>query len=95
MIKSITDNRSGMRLFYTIRSDKKATANKENDNEKLLALVEYVLLVFLITFIPALIRLGRPPANIEEIWVELLVAVLAAIFGYIRIKGIDLGGGST
>ena len=77
-------------MFYTVRSNKEATKNTKNSNEKLLALVEYVILIFLVTFIPALIRLGRPPVSIEEVWVELLVALLAAIFGYMRMRGIDI-----
>ena len=81
-----------MGRFYTLRN--KASLSKEDgDNEKLFALIEYVVLIFLVTFIPALIRLGRPPVSLAEVWVELLVAILACVFGYARMRGIDLGGG--
>ena len=79
-------------MFYTIRSDKTAAKNTDNDNEKLIAIIEIVILVFLTTFIPSLIKLGRPPANLGEIYVELLVALLASLWAYMRIRGINLGG---
>lgn len=77
--------------FYTLRNEKRTSEVERNaNNEKLLAIIEIVILVFLTSFIPALIKLGRPPASIEEVWVELLVAILASIFAYMRIRGIEL-----
>jgi hypothetical protein len=46
--------------------------------------------LFYTTFIPSLIKLGRPPANLTEIWVELLVALLASLYAYARIRNIDI-----
>lgn len=78
-------------MFYTLRNDKRASESENNAvNEKLLAIIEIVILVFLTSFIPALIKLGRPPTSIEEVWAELLVAILASIFAYMRIRGIEL-----
>jgi len=80
-----------MLRFLTLRNRNSAIESGNNaDNEKLLAIIEIVILVFLTSFIPALIKLGRPPTSIEEIWVELLVAILASIFAYMRIRGIEL-----
>lgn len=79
-------------MFYTIRAKDSAKEDINHKQEKMLATLEIVILVFLTTFIPALIKLGRPPANLAEIWVELLVALLACIYAYARIRNIDLGG---
>ena len=54
-----------------------------------MAILEIVAIVFLTTFIPSLIKLGRPPANLAEIWVELLVALLASLYAYARIRNIN------
>ena len=83
---------SGMGLFYTIRNKASAKDVNGQKREKMIAILEIVVLVFLTTFIPALIKLGRPPANLAEIWVELLVALLACLYAYARIRNIDLGG---
>jgi len=73
-------------MFYTLR----AQANPENGNgEKILAIIEVVVMVFITTFIPALIRLGRPPQSLEEVWIELLVALLASAYAYMRIRKIE------
>ena len=79
-------------MFYTLRNatGKKSSTNKTN-NEKMIAILEIIAIVFLTTFIPSLIKLGRPPANLTEIWVELLVALLASLYAYARIRNIDLG----
>jgi len=78
-------------MFYTLRNEKRTSESENNEvNEKLLAIIEIVILVFLTSFIPALIKLGRPPTSIDEVWVELLVAILASIFAYMRIRGIEL-----
>jgi len=76
-------------MFYTLRNENRASES-DVEREKLLAIIEIVIIVFLTSFIPALIKLGRPPTSIEEIWVELLVAILASIFAYMRIRGIEL-----
>lgn len=80
-------------MFYTIRNSDSAKDENGQKREKRIAILEIVVLVFLTTFIPALIKLGRPPANIAEVWVELLVALLACIYAYARIRNINLGGG--
>ncbi len=78
-------------MFYTLRnSTSKTNSAKKTDNEKLMAILEIVAIVFLTTFIPSLIKLGRPPANLTEIWVELLVALLASLYAYARIRNIDI-----
>ena len=77
--------------FYTLRNEKRTGESENNtNNEKLLAIIEIVLIVFLTSFIPALIKLGRPPVSLDEVWVELLIALLASIYAYMRIRGIDL-----
>jgi len=63
---------------------------EDKERDKLVATVEIVLLVFLASFIPALIKLGRPPTSIAEVWVEILVAVLASLYAYARIRQIDM-----
>lgn len=73
-----------MVIFYTVRGDNSSA------KEKLIATLEIITLVFLTTFIPSLIKLGRPPTSIAEIWVELLVALLASVYAYSRIRGINL-----
>lgn len=75
-------------MFFTLRA--KANTPGNTDSEKLLAIIEVVIMVFITTFIPALIRLGRPPQNLEEIWCELLVALLASAYAYMRMRGIDV-----
>lgn len=79
-------------MFYTVKGKNTASAKTENrtDNEKLRAIIEVVLLFFLTAFIPGLIKLGRPPTSLEEIWVELLVAIMASLYAYARVRGIDL-----
>ncbi len=80
-----------MLRFFTIRNKNSAIeSNKNTENEKLLAIIEIVIIVFLTSFIPALIKLGRPPVSLDEVWVELLIALLASIYAYMRIRGIDL-----
>ena len=79
-------------MFYTIKIKKSAKDENGQKREKMIAILEIVILVFLTTFIPALIKLGRPPTSIQEIWVELLVALLACLYAYARIRNIDLGG---
>ena len=76
-------------MFYTLRNEN-GVSESNVENEKLMAIIEIVILVFLTSFIPALIKLGRPPSSIEEVWAELLVAILASIFAYMRIRGIEL-----
>ena len=73
-------------MFWTLR----AQANPDNNSEKILAILEVVIMVFITTFIPALIRLGRPPQSLDEVWVELLVALLASAYAYMRMRGIDV-----
>ncbi|GAH68551.1 unnamed protein product, partial [marine sediment metagenome] len=49
-------------MFYTLR----AGSNSPNDGknrEKILAILEVIILVFITTFIPSLIKLGRPPTS--------------------------------
>ena len=78
-------------MFFTLKNEKRATeSERKANNEKLMAIIEIVIIVFLTSFIPALIKLGRPPTNITEVWAELLAAILASIYAYIRIRGIDL-----
>ena len=80
-----------MLRFFTIRNKHSTIESGNNaENEKLLAIIEIVLIVFLTSFIPALIKLGRPPVSLDEVWVELLIALLASIYAYMRIRGIDL-----
>jgi len=80
-----------MLRFFTLRNENRASEPENNvENEKLLAIIEIVIIVFLTSFIPALIKLGRPPTNITEVWAELLAAILASIYAYIRIRGINL-----
>ena len=76
--------------FYTIRNQSSAKTMEDKERDKLVATVEIVLLVFLASFIPALIKLGRPPTSIAEVWVEILVAVLASLYAYARIRQIDM-----
>ena len=80
-----------MRLFYTIKN-KRSAKKEDSNNEKIIAIIEIVVLVFFTTFIPALIKLGRPPTSLSEVYVEILVALLASLWAYMRIRGIDLGG---
>jgi len=75
-------------MFYTLR----ARSNSPNDGknrEKILAILEVIIMVFITTFLPSLIKLGRPPTSLTEIWVELLVALLASAYAYMRIRGIE------
>ena len=76
--------------FYTIRNRSSAKTLEDKDRDRLVATIEIVLLVFLASFIPALIKLGRPPISIAEIWVEILVAALASLYAYARIRQIDM-----
>ena len=80
-----------MATFFTVVGNKKTAKNPNNKkNEKLIAILEIVIIVFLTTFIPSLIKLGRPPQNLEEVWVELFVALLASVYAYARIRKIDI-----
>ena len=78
-----------MLRFYTLRNEN-LTSESDIEKEKLLAIIEIVIIVFLTSFIPALIKLGRPPTSIDEVWAELLAAILASIYAYMRIRGIAL-----
>lgn len=79
-----------MGVFFTIANSNAAKDDEQRKHEKIIAIAEVVVLVFLVTFIPSLIRLGKPPTCIEDVWVELLVAVLASLYAYARIRGIEL-----
>ncbi|MBA7493303.1 hypothetical protein ES702_03861 [subsurface metagenome] len=65
---------------------------KSGDNlstqDKVLAILEAVVVTFLLTFIPKMLVLGRPPISIEEIWEPLLTSVLMALYTYMRMRGI-------
>ena len=76
--------------FYTLRNGNSVKSTENQENEKLVAIIEVVVLVFLASFIPAMIKLGRPPTSIGEVWVELLVASLASLYAYARIRNVDL-----
>lgn len=54
-------------------------------------ILEVLLVTFLISIIPELIALGRPPTLIE-IYVPILSAILMAIYAYIRVRNIDIEG---
>ncbi len=51
--------------------------------------VEVVVMIFITTFIPSLIELGRPPASLDEVWVPFLVALLMSSYAYMRMRGIE------
>lgn len=73
-------------MFFTVR----AQSNPSNGNsEKFWAIIEVVIMIFITTFIPSLIELGRPPTSLEEVWVPFLVALLMSAYAYMRIRGID------
>jgi len=79
-------------MFYTVRGKASATRDSEEepkDLEKILAIIEVVIMIFIVTFIPGLIKLGRPPQSLEEVWIELLVALLASAYAYMRMRGIE------
>lgn len=57
--------------------------------DKILLILEEVLITFFITLIPELIALGRPPQSITEIWISLLTSLLRAIYCYMRIRNIE------
>ena len=76
-------------MFFTLRAGANSP-NSGKNREKIIAIIEIVALVFITTFIPSLIKLGRPPTSLDEIWVELLVALLASIYAYARVRGVDL-----
>lgn len=65
--------------------------NSENKKEaKIAAILEAVFITFLITLIPHLIELGRPPTSLMEIWVPLLSSALMGIYIWIRMRGIEV-----
>lgn len=77
-------------MFYTVRAKSSSSGAGENKNsEKIIAIIEVVVMIFIVTFIPGLIKIGRPPQNLEEIWIELLVALLASAYAYMRMRGIE------
>jgi len=77
-------------MFWTVRaSGKSNTADNSGNSEKLWAIVEVVVMVFITSFIPALIKLGRPPVSLEEIWAELMTALLISAYAYMRMRGIE------
>lgn len=57
--------------------------------DKIALILEDMIVTFLVTLIPELILLGRPPESIIEIWVPLLSSVLMAIYSYMRMRGIE------
>ena len=52
-------------------------------------ILEDMIVTFLVTLIPKLILLGRPPVSIVEIYVPLLSALLMALYSYMRARGIE------
>ena len=70
-------------MFFTL------STQGNGRNEKALAILEVVIMIFITTFIPSLIDLGRPPQNLVEIWSELMVAILASAYAYMRMRGIE------
>lgn len=61
-----------------------------NDNgNNWLAIVEVILMIFITTMIPSLIKLGHPPESFGEIYIEVLIATLASAYAYMRIRGIS------
>jgi hypothetical protein len=57
--------------------------------DQLFTILETVIVTFAVTFIPYLIELGRPPANLSEVWVPLCSSMLAGVYAYIRVRGIS------
>lgn len=74
-------------MFYTVR--KSNSPGDSENSEKILAIIEVVIMIFIVTFIPGLIKIGRPPQSLEEVWIELLVALLASAYAYMRMRGIE------
>lgn len=61
---------------------------KNNPIKKINIVLEDAIVTFFITLLPKLIELGRPPANINEIWTPLLSSILMALYSYMRLRGI-------
>lgn len=70
-------------MFFTL------SETNNGRNAKALAILEVVVMIFITTFVPTLIDLGRPPENLPEIWSELWIAVLTAAYAYMRMRGIE------
>lgn len=77
-----------MKIYATVH-ERPNTSSGTNKIDKLLAILEVILVTFIATLIPYLIELGRPPTCIEEVWVPVLSSILAAIYTYMRIRDIE------
>lgn len=74
---------------FAIVNQKPNTGSGTTKTDKVWAILEAVIVTFIITLIPSLIDLGRPPTCIEEVWVPILSSLLMAIYTYARLRGID------
>jgi len=77
-------------MIVFIRAHQKSNRSSgKTRTDKWAAVLETVVVTFLITLIPSLIDLGRPPTSIVEVWVPILSSVLMAIYTYMRMRGIE------
>ena len=77
-------------MFFRLRASGNTTSADDGGNsEKFWAIVEVVVMIFITTFIPSLIELGRPPQSLDELWIPFLVALLMSAYAYMRMRGIE------
>jgi len=77
-----------MRVFAAVHQ-KPNSGSGTTKTDKVWAIVEAVVVTFILTIIPSLIDLGRPPTCIEDVWVPILSSFLMAAYTYARLRGID------
>jgi len=78
-----------MKPLFLMANSKKSADNNSN-RDKLLALIEYCIITYLSVFLPSLLRLRHIPRNIDEIYLEIIAALIATLYGYRRYKGIEI-----
>jgi len=77
-------------LMYATQSKEGGGATRSPSSlEKLAGVLENVIVTFIITLLPELIKLGRPP-TFEEIYTPILSALLMAMYSYIRLRNLKI-----
>lgn len=79
-----------IKMAMGAKNESSATRNPvPTDWTTIKLILEDVIVTFLVTLIPELIVLGRPPVSFGEVYVPILSSVLMAIYSYMRMRGIE------
>jgi len=76
--------------FYTVANESDGKDPAWERLEYWIAIIEIVVVTFIVSLIPDLIVLGHIPNEWSELWEPFLSALLIAIYAYMRVRGIEV-----